>query len=292
MALWIWARARAMKHQQDFRAINTSLHGGIAELQCETLAAQHSISTEAAQGIDGYEYVCHRVMVGEASKESRLLGRLALQSARSYAAYAVKQAVAYDGLATEATITRWSIPPGCAMATNFMKLVLKPLLQQVVGGLELATIGNVVDDVSLQTFGPEREVVEQAIAGHDQLLTGLTNLCLKVNDKKTYVVGSSMEVVAKVYAHLAVKAEAKYTNFLGVLRSGEGSKAQVVKKRRSEGTKCQKCSQSFTSCCRVVLSGYPRGSPRTAPQQKMQDSAVAGQVPQNCAQIRGGRLAP
>eukprot|EP00971_Amphidinium_carterae_P065098 1290249-Amphidinium_carterae.2 len=83
MALRIWARARAMKHQQDFRAINTSLHGGTAELQCETLAAQHSLSTEAVQGIDGYEtvqvyldltkaykYVCHKVMVGEASKES------------------------------------------------------------------------------------------------------------------------------------------------------------------------------------------------------------------------------
>eukprot|EP00971_Amphidinium_carterae_P133718 2648692-Amphidinium_carterae.1 len=66
-------------------------------------------------------------MVGEASKESSLLGRIALQSARSYA---VKRAVAYDGLATEATVTRGSILPGCAMATNFMKLVLKPLLQQ------------------------------------------------------------------------------------------------------------------------------------------------------------------
>eukprot|EP00971_Amphidinium_carterae_P250047 4963851-Amphidinium_carterae.1 len=86
------------------------------------------------------------------------------------------------------------------MATHFMKLVLKPLLLQVEGGLDLASIGNVVDDVSLQTFGPVQEAVQQAIAGHDQLVDGLTELQLKVNDKKTYVLGSSTQVVASVYS--------------------------------------------------------------------------------------------
>eukprot|EP00971_Amphidinium_carterae_P143081 2834981-Amphidinium_carterae.1 len=230
MVLRIWARARSIKHQGAFQEVNAQFHGGTAELQCETLTAQHCLSTEAAQGLDGYEtiqiyldltkayeYVSHKVMVGEASKESQLLGRLALQSARSYA---VQRAVTFNGLATQPVRTCGSILPGCAMATHFMKLVLKPLLQRVESALDLATIGNVVDDVSLQVFGPVQDVVRQAISGHDQLVDGITELQLKVNDKKTYVVGSSTNVVAEVYAHLAVKAEAKYTKFLGVLRSG------------------------------------------------------------------------
>eukprot|EP00971_Amphidinium_carterae_P243111 4827569-Amphidinium_carterae.1 len=229
MVLRIWARARSIKHQEAFQAVNTQLHGGTAELQCETLAAQHCLSSEAAQGLDGYEtvqiyldltkayeYVSHKVMVREASKESQLMGRLAIQCARSYA---VQRAITFNGLATEPKCTYGSILPGCAMATHFMKLVLKPLLMQVEGGLDLSSIGNVVDDVSLQTFGPVQEAVQQAIAGHDQLVDGLTELQLKVNDKKTYVLGSSTQVVASVYAHLAIKAEAKYTKFLGVLRN-------------------------------------------------------------------------
>eukprot|EP00971_Amphidinium_carterae_P197831 3926134-Amphidinium_carterae.4 len=177
-----------------------------------------------------YEYVSHKVMVGEASKESQLMGRLAIQSARSYA---VQRAVTFQGLATEPVHTNGSILPGCAMAAHFMKLVLKPLLQRVESGLDLATIGNVVDDVSLQVFGPGQEVVMQAIAGHDQLVAGITELQLKVKDKKTYVVGSSTNVVAGVYAHLAIKAEARYTKFLGVIRSAGKRRRTTVQALRT-----------------------------------------------------------
>eukprot|EP00971_Amphidinium_carterae_P090475 1791394-Amphidinium_carterae.1 len=121
MALRIWARARSIKHQGAFQEVNTQLHGGTAELQCETLAAQHCLSSEAAQGLDGYEtiqiyldltkayeYVSHKVMVGEASKESQLLGRLAIQCARSYA---VQRAITFNGLATKPTHI-WLDPSG------------------------------------------------------------------------------------------------------------------------------------------------------------------------------------
>eukprot|EP00971_Amphidinium_carterae_P100126 1979925-Amphidinium_carterae.1 len=33
MVLRIWARARSIKHQEAFQAVNTQLHGGTAELQ-------------------------------------------------------------------------------------------------------------------------------------------------------------------------------------------------------------------------------------------------------------------
>eukprot|EP00971_Amphidinium_carterae_P065396 1295735-Amphidinium_carterae.1 len=145
-----------------------------------------------------------------------MLRRLALQSTRSYA---VKRAVAFEGLTTEAKVTPGSILPGCAMATHFMKLVLKPLLMRVSHGLDLATLGNVVDDVSLQTFGPQEDVIQQATCGHQQQVQGLTDLHLKVNEKKTHVVGSSQEVLSCAYREIAGGKSASHTKFLGALRS-------------------------------------------------------------------------
>eukprot|EP00971_Amphidinium_carterae_P347554 6489619-Amphidinium_carterae.3 len=94
-----------------FKKVNASIYGGTAELQCETLAAQHAITSEAAQSIDGYaalqiyldltnayEFVNHQVMIGQASEESGLLGRLALQSARSYAVQELIVGQAYSAL--------------------------------------------------------------------------------------------------------------------------------------------------------------------------------------------------
>ena len=106
----------------------------------------------------------------------------------------------FDGAISEGIQATGAIIAGCSAATTLAKLLLLGPLSAVVHGRPQLQVRNVVDDVTLQCFGPFKLVSDQLGSGVEHMLSCFAELELPVHLKKCKFLASSPELAAMLNA--------------------------------------------------------------------------------------------